>query len=116
MRPPNPQPDSIMKRNDRSDTLADTPERLLETLRQLVAETEQLVAGAVEHDAEKMDDIRARIDRANESLQEFYRTSRQKFIAGARRADETIRSHPYESLALSLGFGVLLGALLRRSK
>ena len=105
-----------MKRNNRLEALAETPEQLLETLRQLVAETEQLVADASEPAAEKMADIRARIGRANDSLQEFYSTYRQKIIDGARRADETIRMHPYESLAVSLGLGVVLGALLRRSR
>jgi len=30
-------------------------------------------------------------------------------------ADSAIRAHPYESLAIALGVGVLLGALLRRN-
>jgi len=40
-------------------------------------------------------------------LREFRDSTRQKIIAGARRADKTIRSHPYESLAVSLGFGLI---------
>jgi len=92
-----------MKRNNRSETLADTPEQLLETLRQLVAETEQLLSDASGPALDKVEDIRSRISDASESLQEFYGTARQRLIAGARRTDETIREHPYESLAISLG-------------
>jgi ElaB/YqjD/DUF883 family membrane-anchored ribosome-binding protein len=104
-------------KNNRSNILeAETPAQLLETLHQLVVETEQLLDNAGEHAGEKLNDLRARIDRANESLHELYGTARQKIIAGARRADETIRAHPYESLAFTLGFGVILGALLRRSR
>jgi len=103
-------------KNNRSETLAtETPQELLEILRQLVSETEHLLAEAGGQAEEKMEDLRARIDHASELLREFRDSTRQKIIAGARRADETIRSHPYESLAVSLGFGVLLGALLRRS-
>ncbi|HZP59863.1 MAG TPA: hypothetical protein VFB27_06020 [Opitutaceae bacterium] len=105
-----------MKRNNRSETLADTPEQLLETLRQLVAETEQLLSDASGPAMDKVEDIRSRISDASESLQEFYGSARQRLIAGARRTDETIREHPYESLAVSLGLGLLLGVLLRRSK
>ena len=39
----------------------------------------------------------------------------RKVVAGARATDETIRAHPYESLAIALGVGVLLGALIRRN-
>jgi ElaB/YqjD/DUF883 family membrane-anchored ribosome-binding protein len=105
-----------MKNNRTTPLEAETPAQLLETLRQLVAETEQLLDNAGEHAGEKLNDLRTRIDRANQSLQKFYGTARQKLIAGARRADETIRAHPYESLAVSLGVGVILGALLRRSR
>jgi ElaB/YqjD/DUF883 family membrane-anchored ribosome-binding protein len=104
-------------KNNRSNALeAETPAQLLETLRQLVSETEQLLDNAGEHAGEKISDLRARIGHASESLQEFYGTARQKIIAGARRANETIRAHPYESLAVTLGVGVILGAIIRRSR
>ncbi|HTQ31248.1 MAG TPA: hypothetical protein VMI53_08560 [Opitutaceae bacterium] len=103
-------------KNNRLETMAsETPQQLLELLRQLVSETEQLLAEAGEHAEEKMEDLRVRIHHAGELLREFRHSTRQKIVAGARRADETIRSHPYESLAVTLGLGVLLGALLRRS-
>jgi ElaB/YqjD/DUF883 family membrane-anchored ribosome-binding protein len=104
-------------KNNRSNVLeAETPAQLLETLRQLVVETEQLLDNAGEHAGEKITELRARIDRASDSLHEFYGTARRKIIASARRADETIRAHPYESLAATLGVGVLLGLLIRRSR
>jgi ElaB/YqjD/DUF883 family membrane-anchored ribosome-binding protein len=104
-------------KNNRTNVLeSETPAQLLETLRQLVLETEQLLDNAGEHAGEKLTDLRARINRANESLQDLYGTARQKFVASARRADETIRAHPYESLAVALGVGVMLGALIRRSR
>jgi ElaB/YqjD/DUF883 family membrane-anchored ribosome-binding protein len=104
-------------KNNRSNALeAETPAQLLETLRQLVAETEQLLDNAGEHAGEKISELRERINRAGDSVHEFYGTARQKVIAGARRADETIRAHPYESLAVTLGVGVILGALIRRSR
>ncbi|HSY53873.1 MAG TPA: hypothetical protein VK785_05465 [Opitutaceae bacterium] len=104
-------------KNDRSDiSLAETPEQLLETLRQLVAETERLLGDSSGLAAEKAEELRARINRAGEALRGFYGTARQKIITSARCADETIRSHPYESLAVSLGVGVLLGALIRRPR
>jgi ElaB/YqjD/DUF883 family membrane-anchored ribosome-binding protein len=37
-------------------------------------------------------------------------------VAGARCTDATIREHPYQSLALALGVGVIAGALLSRRR
>ena len=104
-------------KNNRSDALeAETPAQLLETLRQLVVETEQLLDNAGEHAGDKISELRERVERAGGSVREFYGTARQKILSGARRADETIRARPYESLAVTLGIGVLIGALIRRSK
>lgn len=102
-----------MKRNHAAT--ADSPEQLVTSLRTLLAEAEQLVgdsAGA--YAGEKAEEMKSRLEEAQAHLQEFYNSTRQKVVAGARQADETIRAHPYESLAVALGVGVLLGALLRR--
>jgi ElaB/YqjD/DUF883 family membrane-anchored ribosome-binding protein len=48
-------------------------------------------------------------------LTEAYGKARKSVVAGARYTDETIRTHPYQSLAIALGVGVLVGALIRRS-
>jgi ElaB/YqjD/DUF883 family membrane-anchored ribosome-binding protein len=104
-------------KNNRSDALeAETPAQLLETLRQLVVETEQLLDNAGEHAGEKISELRERINRANDSVHELHGTAWRKIIAGARRADETIRAHPYGSLAVTLGVSVILGAFIRRSR
>jgi ElaB/YqjD/DUF883 family membrane-anchored ribosome-binding protein len=48
-------------------------------------------------------------------LTDAYGRARQGVVAGAQYTDETIRLHPYQSLAVALGVGVLVGALIRRS-
>ena len=35
-------------------------------------------------------------------------------LAGARATDRVIRQHPYQSMGVALGLGVLVGVLLRR--
>lgn len=47
-------------------------------------------------------------------MEDIYGVARKKVVSGARQADDAIRSHPYESLAIALGVGVLLGALIKR--
>jgi len=47
---------------------------------------------------------------AQERLTDLYDSAKEKVTEGARRTDEAIRAHPYESLAIALGVGVLIGA------
>ncbi|HRE80959.1 MAG TPA: hypothetical protein PLN52_07910 [Opitutaceae bacterium] len=93
-----------------------TPDALLNDLRTLVAEAESLMGGDITDQArDKLEVLRERLTEAQERLGELYVTAKEKVTEGARRTDETIRAHPYESLAIALGIGVLLGALLRRN-
>jgi len=95
---------------------AQTPDALLNDLRALVSEAEGLMGGDITDQArEKMELLRERFSEAQERLSDLYTTAKDKVTDGARRTDETIRSHPYEALAIALGIGVLLGALLRRN-
>lgn len=101
---------------DRSSHMAETPQQLLDDLRHLVSEAEQLIGGAVSEQAsEKMEALRARFAQAQERFGELYTDARKRVVAGAQTTDAAIRAHPYETLAIALGIGVLLGMLLRRS-
>lgn len=88
---------------------------VIENLRTLISEAEKIInEGAVEPTGEALADLRGRLEDARVRAEALYQDARKKVVAGARQADETIRSHPYESLAIALGVGVLLGALIRR--
>lgn len=98
---------------NRSST-ADTPEDVVANLRKLLTEAESLVGDTTESAENKIDLLKARLSDAQERLGEFYASARKKVVAGAKQTDETIREYPYQSLAVALGIGVLVGALLRR--
>ena len=102
----------MKKRND----TAETPEQLVTHLRDLLSDAEQLVGNtAGDYLGEKAEAWRARLGAAQERLQELYSTTREKIVDGAKATDRTIRAHPYESLAVALGVGVLIGVFVRRS-
>lgn len=92
---------------------SESAQQLLTQLRSLLAEAEELVAGA-EYPREELDNLHARLAQAQARLQEFYGTARQKIVDGAHTTDQAIRTHPYESVAVAVGLGILVGALLRR--
>jgi ElaB/YqjD/DUF883 family membrane-anchored ribosome-binding protein len=81
-----------------------------------MAEAEAMITGPVTEQAGgRLAEIRNRLESARERLTDVYGQARKKVVAGAKYTDETIRTHPYQSLAIALGIGVLLGALIRRS-
>jgi ElaB/YqjD/DUF883 family membrane-anchored ribosome-binding protein len=105
-----------MKNHNRAETTAETPEQLIEHISQLMAEAEAMLAGPVSEAAtSRISEIKSRLESAQEKLVDIYGSARRKVVAGAKYTDQAIRSHPYESLAIALGVGVLLGALLRRN-
>lgn len=103
---------------NKSTSAAQTPKDLLDDLRTLVADAEKMVGDSLsEHSSDAISALRARYETAQERLGEFYEGARQKVVAGAKSTDEAIRANPYQSLAIALGAGLLLGVLLgRRSK
>lgn len=95
-----------------------TPKDLLHDLQALVVEAETMMAGALtEQSAEALTNLRARFNAAQERFTELYTQARQKVIAGAKCTDVAIRENPYQSLAVALGVGVVVGLVVgRRSR
>lgn len=100
----------------RSSSSHTSPEELVSNLRGLLAEAEKLVGdSASSYASEKMSDFYDRLHSAQERVQELYGAARDKVVDGAKETDRVIRSHPYETVAIALGIGVLLGAFIRRN-
>jgi ElaB/YqjD/DUF883 family membrane-anchored ribosome-binding protein len=97
---------------------AHTPKELLHDLQALVAEAEAMVADSVTEQAtDTVDSLRSRFAAAQERFTDAYTGARKKVIAGAKCTDDAIRENPYQSLAIALGVGLLVGVILgRRSK
>jgi ElaB/YqjD/DUF883 family membrane-anchored ribosome-binding protein len=101
---------------NRNSTDVQSPEALLNDLRALVTEAEKMMGAALgEHTDGAMDALRSRYDAAQERFSELYASARKNVAVGAKYTDEAIRSHPYQSLAIALGAGLLAGVLLGRS-
>jgi ElaB/YqjD/DUF883 family membrane-anchored ribosome-binding protein len=91
------------------------PEQLVAELHNLVIEAERILGnGSAESSHVTLAALRERFEAAQERLGDLYADTKQKVIAGAKCTDEAIREHPYQSLAIALGVGVLLGVLVSR--
>ena len=95
---------------------AESPEQIVDNLRALIAEAEKAIGGGAEGAEDKLVSIRERLSDTKERVEHAFSVAKEKVIAGAKQTDTAIRSHPYESIAIALGVGVLLGAFLRRNK
>jgi ElaB/YqjD/DUF883 family membrane-anchored ribosome-binding protein len=95
-----------------------TPKELLTELQSLVSEAETMMSDSLtEHSSEALSNLRARFGAAQERMGELYDTAKKKVVAGAKCTDTAIRENPYQSLAIALGVGVLVGVLVgRRTK
>jgi len=95
-----------------------TPKELLTELQSLVVAAESMVTDSVsEHTADAVSNLRARFGAAQERFTELYDGAKKKVVAGAKYTDETIRANPYQSIAIAVGVGLLVGVLVgRRTK
>lgn len=102
--------------NQRTDVITyETPEQIVTHISRLMDEAEAMLVGpTVDQSDEEMGEIRLRLEAIESKLAVFYGKARRHFLTGARLADEAICAHPYRSLALALGAGVILGVCLRR--
>lgn len=93
-------------------------ERVMADLRTLAGDAEALLRATADDASDKAKEARARVSAALEKAKSTYETLQTQSIesakAAAHKADETIRTHPYESIGIAFGVGLLLGALLRR--
>ena len=82
-------------------------------LRALVAEAEKIIAQSGSAPS-VLSGLRERFERAQHRLGDLTDEARKRVVAGAKATDETIREHPYQSIAVALGAGLIVGVLLGR--
>jgi ElaB/YqjD/DUF883 family membrane-anchored ribosome-binding protein len=63
---------------------------------------------------EKVKEARGRLNASLESARQSFDRLQVQAQEKARQADQVIRAHPYESVGVCFGIGVLLGVLLGR--
>lgn len=103
-----------MKNNEDS---AQSPQELLRHLQSIVTEVEALASDTLgQPTAEALAQLRARFADARESIAAFYDDAKQKVVAGAQCTDASIRQNPYQSMAIALGVGLLLGVFVSRRR
>ena len=66
--------------------------------------------------SEKLAELRERLNSAIESARVAARRLEEKTVAAAKATDRVIRDHPYQTVGIAFGVGILLGILLGRRR
>jgi ElaB/YqjD/DUF883 family membrane-anchored ribosome-binding protein len=110
-----------MEKNQEAAEKTDTAmarERVLTDLQALARDAEDLLKATAGDVSERAKEARARVNAALERAKTTCGDLKEQGIASAKDAvkktDSMIRAHPYESIGIAFGIGLLIGVLMRR--
>ena len=95
-------------------TTTEANERLAADIKLLAHDAEELLRATAGEAGEKIKEVRQRLSKALESARATCEDIQDQTAETAKAADETIREHPYESIGIAFGVGILLGLIVGR--
>jgi ElaB/YqjD/DUF883 family membrane-anchored ribosome-binding protein len=95
-------------------TRYETPNALRNDARTLADDARALLDATAEVTDQKVAEARQRLNEALASGKQAVVRAQEKACQGAQAADEAIRGHPYQSIAIAFGVGALIGLLMTR--
>ena len=97
-----------------AEEIEETTERLLQELRAVVHDGEELLKSGAQELGEKGMAARERLSAALEAAKKTGHKLEERALAGARATDVLIRENPYQSIGIAFGLGIVLGVLINR--
>lgn len=91
-------------------------DKLMKDLKNLTRDAEELVEATAGEVGERARDARKRLSSALDSAKASCENLQDKAIAGAKAADKVVRDHPYQTLGVAFGVGLLIGVLVNRAR
>lgn len=102
-----------METRSAADIEAST-EKLLRDLKAVISDGEALLKAGARELGERGVAARERLSAALEVAKDTQQRLQERAISGARATDLLVREHPYESVGIAFGVGMLLGILAHR--
>jgi len=96
------------------EEIEQSTERLLQDLRTVVQDGEDLLRAGAEDLSERGMAARERLAAALDVAKETKHKLEQRAMASARATDLLIRDNPYQSLGIAFGIGLVIGILVNR--
>jgi len=97
-----------------SEEIEESTQRLLEDLKAVVQDGEELLRAGVQDLGERGLAARERLAAALEVAKETRRRLQERAVSSAQATDRLIREYPYQSLGIAFGVGMLFGILVNR--
>ena len=88
--------------------------KLVQDFKVVIHDAESLLKASAGELGEKAKEARARLAASLESAKGNFHKVEERAIAGAKATDKIIREHPYQSLGIAFGVGLLIGVLVVR--
>ena len=95
-------------------TIHEANQRLAGDLKLVMRDAEDLLKATAGEAGEKVKEVRNRLALAMESAKATCEKLQDKTLETAKATDHVIREHPYESIGVAFGVGLLIGVLVSR--
>jgi ElaB/YqjD/DUF883 family membrane-anchored ribosome-binding protein len=95
-------------------TINEANERLFTDAKHLTHDAEELLSATAGEANDKIKEVRARLAKAVESAKATCENLQGTTVRAAKATDSVIRKHPYESIGIAAGVGLLVGLLVGR--
>jgi len=89
-------------------------QRLSKDLKVVMQDAEELLKATAGDAGEKAKEVRGRLSKALASAKGTFEHLQDNTVESAKATDHVIRGHPYESIGIALGIGLLVGVLAGR--
>lgn len=89
-------------------------DRLVQDFKVVLQDAEALIKATAGEVGEKVKEARDRLMASLEPAKARYQQLEEKALAGAKATEKVIREHPYESVGIAFGLGLLIGVLVGR--
>jgi ElaB/YqjD/DUF883 family membrane-anchored ribosome-binding protein len=86
-------------------------DRVVDDLKALGHDTDELVRATAGDAKETVCEARARLGSAIEAARRSCDRAQKRMKEGVKMADEVVHKHPYETIGVAFGVGLVLGAL-----
>ena len=103
-----------MENGDFSETSEASRDKIVSDFKTLMHDAEDLMKATAGDLGEKAKEARDRLKVALGKAKESCSGIEEKAAAGAKATDKVIREHPYQSLGVAFGVGLLIGVLVNR--
>ena len=104
--------------NDASDSLNNSRSRLVQDFNTVLDDAQALLRHAAGDAGKGYADARERLESSVQQARERIGAAEEAILESARRAghsaDNYVRSHPWETIAVGAGVGLLVGMLIAR--